>query len=52
MSRSWSVKHGVEKAQDFNGKQETFAVRNANGTRPFRLERYEPDVRTVLKAAW
>ena len=54
MSRAWSVKNGVEKAQDFNGKQETFAVRNANGTGPFRLDRYEPDVRTVLKAnpAW
>jgi len=50
MSRAWSVKNGVERAQDFNGKQETFAVRNANGTGPFRLERYEPDVRTVLKA--
>ena len=50
MSRAWSVKNGVEKAQDFNGKQETFTVRNANGTGPFRLERYEPDVRTVLKA--
>ena len=48
MSRPWSVRHRVEKAQDFNGKQETFAVRNANGTGPFMLERYEPDVRTVL----
>ena len=49
MSKAWSEKHGVQRAQDFNGKQETFAVRNANGTGPFRLERYEPDVRTVLK---
>lgn len=49
MSRAWSVVHKVEKAQDFNGKQETFAVRNANGTGPFRLDRFEPDVRTVLK---
>jgi peptide/nickel transport system substrate-binding protein len=49
MSRAWAVKHGVEKAQDFNGKQETYAVRNANGSGPFRLERYEPDVRTVLR---
>ena len=48
MSRPWSVRHRVEKAQDFNGKQETFAVRNANGPGPFMLERYEPDVRTVL----
>jgi peptide/nickel transport system substrate-binding protein len=49
MSRAWSVANKVEKAQDFNGKQETFAVRNANGTGPFRLESFEPDVRTVLK---
>jgi peptide/nickel transport system substrate-binding protein len=50
MSKAWCMKHGVEHAQDFNGKQETHAVRNANGTGPFRLERYEPDVKTVLKA--
>jgi len=50
VSKAWCIKHGVEKAQDFNGKQETFAVRNANGTGPFRLERYEPDTKTVLKA--
>jgi peptide/nickel transport system substrate-binding protein len=50
MSREWALRHQVEIAQDFNGKQETFAVRNANGTGPFRLERYEPDIRTVLKA--
>ncbi|MEO7335798.1 MAG: ABC transporter substrate-binding protein [Caldimonas sp.] len=49
MSKAWSLKHGLERAQDFNGKQETFAVRNANGTGPYRLERYEPDVRVVLK---
>ena len=49
MSKAWSTKHGVEKAQDFNGKQETFAVRNADGTGPYMLDRYEPDIRTVLK---
>ena len=54
MSKAWCVKHGVEKSQDFNGKQETFAVRNANGTGPYQLERYEPDVKVVLKRnpAW
>jgi peptide/nickel transport system substrate-binding protein len=54
MSRAWAEKHGVQRAQDFNGKQETFAVRNANGTGPMKLERYEPDVRTVLRrhAGW
>jgi len=49
MSKAWCDKHGLQKAQDFNGKQETFAVRNANGTGPMKLDRYEPDVRTVLK---
>jgi peptide/nickel transport system substrate-binding protein len=49
MSRAWSVANRVERAQDFNGKQETFAVRNANGTGPYRLARFEPDVRTVLQ---
>jgi peptide/nickel transport system substrate-binding protein len=54
VSKAWCIKHGVERAQDFNGKQETYAVRNANGTGPFRLERYEPDVRVVLRRnpAW
>jgi peptide/nickel transport system substrate-binding protein len=50
MSKAWCQKHGVERAQDFNAKQETFTVRNANGTGPFRVERYEPDVRLLLKA--
>ena len=49
MSRAWAEQNKVQQAQDFNAKQETFAVRNANGTGPFRLERYEPDVRVVLK---
>ncbi|HSC00223.1 MAG TPA: ABC transporter substrate-binding protein, partial [Burkholderiaceae bacterium] len=54
MSKAWCVQHGAEKSQDFNGKQEMFTVRNAMGTGPFRLERYEPDVRVVLKRhdAW
>lgn len=49
MSKAWAQKHGVEKAQDFNGKQETHAVRNAMGTGPYRLEAYQPDVKLVLK---
>jgi peptide/nickel transport system substrate-binding protein len=50
MSRAWAQKHGVTVPQDFNAKQETYAVRNANGTGPFMLKRYEPDARTVLAA--
>jgi peptide/nickel transport system substrate-binding protein len=50
MSKHWATVHGVERAQDFNARQETFGVRNANGTGAYQLERYEPDIRTTLKA--
>jgi peptide/nickel transport system substrate-binding protein len=50
MSRAWAAKHKVERPQDFRAKEETFAARNANGTGPFRLVSWEPDVRTVLAA--
>ncbi len=49
MNKAWSVKNAAEKAQDFNAKQEMFTVRNANGTGPYVLDRFEPDVRTLLK---
>ena len=54
MSKAWCEKNNIAKPQDYNAKQETFAVRNANGTGPFTLARYEADVRTQLKAnpAW
>jgi peptide/nickel transport system substrate-binding protein len=50
MSKAWAEKHRVTAPQDYNAKQETHAVRHANGTGPFVLQRYEADVRTVLKA--
>lgn len=49
MSKAWATAHGVEKAQDFNGKQETYAVRHADGSGPFELVSYEPDVKLTLK---
>ncbi|MEK8050212.1 ABC transporter substrate-binding protein [Ideonella sp. DXS22W] len=54
MSRAWCRQHGVEKAQDFNAKQETFAVRNANGTGAFKLVSYAPDAKLELvkNPAW
>jgi peptide/nickel transport system substrate-binding protein len=54
LSKAWAEKHGVTRPQDYNARQETYAVRNANGTGPYTLVRYEADVRTVLKAnpAW
>ena len=51
MSKTWCEKHHVEKPQDYRGKQETYAARNANGTGAFRLVRWETDVKTVLVAA-
>lgn len=50
MSKGWSEKHDVQRPQDYNAKQETYAVRNANGTGPYMLKQYEADVRTVLIA--
>lgn len=50
MSRSWAEKHKVEKPQDYRAKEETFATRNTNGTGPFRLSKWENDVKTVLLA--
>ncbi|TDP71525.1 ABC transporter substrate-binding protein [Roseateles toxinivorans] len=50
MSKAWCEKHNVTRPQDYNGKQETYAVRNANGTGPYQLKSYESDVRLVLTA--
>ena len=49
MSKAWAIKNKVEKPQDYNNKEETFAVRNAMGTGPFLLVSREADVKTVLK---
>jgi peptide/nickel transport system substrate-binding protein len=49
MSKAWAEKNKVEVPQNFANKEETFAVRNANGTGAYALISREPDVRTVLK---
>ena len=48
MSKSWSEKHNVMTPQDRAGKEETYAVRHAMGTGPFKLELREPDIKTIL----
>jgi peptide/nickel transport system substrate-binding protein len=48
MSRAWAEKHGVTRAQNRGGGEETYAVRHANGTGPFKLDIREPDTRTVM----
>jgi peptide/nickel transport system substrate-binding protein len=48
MDKGWAEKHTVGKPQDYKNKEETYAVRNANGTGPFKLQLREPGVRTVM----
>lgn len=47
MSKVWSEKHNVTKPQSFKDKEETYAVRNTNGTGPYKLKSREVDVKTV-----
>ena len=49
MSRAWSEKHGVARAQNFAQKEETHASRNAMGTGPYMLVSREADVRSIFK---
>jgi peptide/nickel transport system substrate-binding protein len=50
MSKAWCVKHHVEKPQNFNANEETFATRNTDGTGPYMLKEWDVDVKTVLVA--
>ena len=54
MDSGWAKANNVENPQDFAGKEETFAVRNANGTGPFILTSRAPGEMTVLtrNASW
>jgi peptide/nickel transport system substrate-binding protein len=49
MDKGWAEANGAVKVQDFEGGEDTFAAKNANGTGPYRLVSREPDVRTVLE---
>jgi peptide/nickel transport system substrate-binding protein len=48
MSRTWSAAHGVIEPQNYNARQETYAVRT-NGT-ALPAQGYESDAKTVLVA--
>ena len=48
MSKSWSERNNVTRPQNTRAREETFTVRNTNGTGAYRLASREPDVRTVL----
>ena len=49
MSKAWCEKNKVERAQDFNKKEETFASRNAMGTGPFMLVTRESDIKSTFR---
>ena len=48
MDSEWAEANKVTVPQNYKGGEETFAVRNANGTGPYQLVSREPDVRTEL----
>ncbi|MDE4172538.1 ABC transporter substrate-binding protein [Phaeobacter sp. PT47_59] len=48
MDKGWAEANNVTAPQDFKAKEETYAVRNANGTGPFTLVSRAPDELTVL----
>ena len=50
MDKGWAEANDSAEPAEFDDGEETFAVRNANGTGAYILESREPDVKTVLKA--
>ncbi|MEM7423797.1 MAG: ABC transporter substrate-binding protein [Pseudomonadota bacterium] len=49
MDSGWATANNVEAPQDFKAKEETFAVRNTNGTGPYKVISRAPDELTVLE---
>ncbi|WP_193139650.1 MULTISPECIES: ABC transporter substrate-binding protein [unclassified Meridianimarinicoccus] len=49
MDEDWTKANNAEKVQDFEGGEDTFSAKNANGTGAYMVETREPDVKTVLK---
>ena len=49
VDKGWAEANNVVAPQDFKAKEETYAVRNANGTGPFKLVSRAPDEMTVLE---
>lgn len=48
MDKGWAEANNAVKVQDFEGGENPFAAKNANGTGPYKLVSREPDVKTVL----
>ena len=54
MDQGWAEKNRAVEPKDIRTKDENFAHRNANGTGPFMLKSWDPDVKLVLvrNPAW
>lgn len=50
MDSGWAAANNVLVPQNFAAGEDNFAVRNTNGTGPYRLVSRDPEVRTVLAA--
>ncbi|MCT8161564.1 ABC transporter substrate-binding protein [Pseudoruegeria sp. SHC-113] len=48
MDKGWAEANNAVKVQDYEGGEDTFAAKNANGTGAYKLVSREPDVKTVL----
>ncbi|MBD3666048.1 ABC transporter substrate-binding protein [Sulfitobacter sp. TSTF-M16] len=48
MDQDWAEANNAVKVQDYEGGEDTFAAKNANGTGAYKLVSREPDVKTVL----
>jgi peptide/nickel transport system substrate-binding protein len=49
MDKEWSEANNTVTVQDYKGRKDNFAVRNANGTGPYVLVSRQQDAQTVLK---
>ena len=48
VSKAWSEANGVVAPANAATREESYAVRHANGTGPFKVDLREPDVRTLM----
>lgn len=47
-SKAWCEKNNATKVSDVRKKEESYADRHANGTGPYKVESYQPEVQIVL----
>jgi peptide/nickel transport system substrate-binding protein len=48
VSKTWAEKNNASKTQDYKAKEENYASRNVNGTGPYRILSWQPEVRVAM----